>query len=360
MSGGPVAVLGASGAVGRAAADALRGAGVPLRLGCRRPPAPPPGECRDTVAVDLNDPRALAAFCAGSRIVVNCAGPSSLVRGLVGRAALEAGADYVDVSGDAAAHTELFAALPAPGRTAVLSAGTLPGLSGLVPRLLAAEAGTEHGGGRLAVWAGGLERCSATVATDLVLSLGAPAAAVPAPAGGPRARPDTAGLAFFPGPATARPARSAEGERVARALRLEHGDWYTVFPGRRVADLMTGLGAAAVRGTVPLREAAARLAAAADVDLAGHRPYYRVVFRLAGPDHQATAVLGTGDSCRLTGEVAALAVRAVLAGRIRPGIHYAADVLDPGAALAAVSALPGVAFEVSRGPLRTADTVGAL
>lgn len=360
MSGGLVGVLGASGAVGRAASGILRDGGVPLRLGCRRPEALPAGSATVT-GVDLTDPRGLAAFCAGCRIVLNCAGPSYRVRGLVGRAAREAGADYADVSGDAPAHAELAALAPA-GRawSAVLSAGTLPGLSGLIPRLLAAEAGAEHGGGRLTVWAGGLERCSPTVAADLVLSLEAPGAASPARPGGRHVVPDTAALAFFPGPATVRPAGSAEADRVAATLRLEYGDWYTVFPGHRVRDLMTTLSGASGHTVIPLESAAARLAAAAEVDLAGHRPYYRVVFRLSGPGREVTAVLGTDDSCRLTGAVGALAVRALLDGHVPPGVHYAADVLAPGPTVAAVAALPGVTVELSEGPLRAADTVGAL
>lgn len=361
MSGRPVGILGASGAVGRAAAHALRAAGVPLRLGCRRPEALPPGDRGAATAVDLTDPHRLAAFCAGCRLVLNCAGPSYLVRGLVGRAALQTGADYVDVSGDDPAHAELTAPGRAgPDRVAVLSAGTLPGLSALVPRLLAAEAGAAGGGGRLTVWAGGLERCGPTVAADLVLSLNAPGTTRTTRPGAPRTPPDTAALAFFPGTATARPAHSAEAERVAAALRLESGDWYTVFPGRRTGDLMTELGATAGRAVLPLDAAAARLAAAAEADLAGRRPYYRVVFRLAGAGREATAVLGTGDSCRLTGAVGALTVQAVLAGRVPPGVHYAADVLDPGPTMAALSALPGTAFELSRGRLRTAETAGAL
>ncbi|MGW7482853.1 saccharopine dehydrogenase NADP-binding domain-containing protein [Nonomuraea muscovyensis] len=54
----------------------------------------------EAMRVDVEDAGALAAFCAGCRIVVNCAGPSSRILDTVARAALAAGAAYVDVAGD--------------------------------------------------------------------------------------------------------------------------------------------------------------------------------------------------------------------------------------------------------------------
>ncbi|MFI6801790.1 saccharopine dehydrogenase NADP-binding domain-containing protein [Streptosporangium canum] len=148
--GAPViAVLGCYGAVGGAVVRRLREAGAgPLRLGGRdldrvraligTGSGGPAGaeaatggavtgaavtdvggmEARagadEAVAVDLRDAAALAAFCEGCHVVVNCAGPSSRILDTVARAALAAGAHYVDVAGDAAVRDRLAAAgLPA-------------------------------------------------------------------------------------------------------------------------------------------------------------------------------------------------------------------------------------------------------
>ncbi|MEV4246377.1 saccharopine dehydrogenase NADP-binding domain-containing protein [Streptosporangium canum] len=148
--GAPViAVLGCYGAVGGAVVRRLRAAGAgPLRLGGRdldrvraligTGSGGPAGaeaatggavtgaavtdvggmEARagadEAVAVDLRDAAALAAFCEGCHVVVNCAGPSSRILDTVARAALAAGAHYVDVAGDAAVRDRLTAAgLPA-------------------------------------------------------------------------------------------------------------------------------------------------------------------------------------------------------------------------------------------------------
>ncbi|GAA2136233.1 saccharopine dehydrogenase NADP-binding domain-containing protein [Kitasatospora kazusensis] len=369
----PVGVLGGSGVVGRAAAAALRGLGVgPLRLGGRRPEAVAaaaaalPGGPAEAVVVDLADAGSLAAFCAGCSTVLNCAGPSYQVKGRVALAALAAGADYVDVAGDDPAYEQLRGAgLATLGRSAVLSAGLLPGLSGLLPRWLAGQRPGE--GGRLTVWAGGLERCSRTVAADLVLSLGGGPAEPPfgeplaawrdgRRAGRALRAEDAAQLPYFPGEVALQPYLSTEAERLAVALGLAGLDWYNVFPGRRVRAVLASLAG----GRAPLDDAAGRLVRAAELDLTGRRPYYRMVFALDSPAGAVTAVLGTGDSYRVTAAVGALAVAATLAGEVPAGLHYAAEVLDPGAAVRRIAATPGVTLDVSYGPAELTDVVGAL
>src|SRR5207302_8403929 len=100
------------------------------------------------------DPRSLADFCEGCRVVVNCAGPSSVIGDRVARAAFAAGADYVDVAGERALHAQAVG-LPA-GRTALPGAGMMPGLSELLPRVLAHDhpRRTAH----LRAWCGGRGR----------------------------------------------------------------------------------------------------------------------------------------------------------------------------------------------------------
>ena len=327
------------------------------------------------MAVDLDRPDRLARFCAGCAVVLNCAGPSYRVRGRVAEAAVAAGADYVDVAGDEPAYADLSGSdLAARGRRAVLSAGMLPGLSGLLPGWLAERHPDGARGGRLTVWSGGLERCSRTVAADLVLSLGGTGTG--GAADGPRAygeplaawrsgrresralRPrDDAELPFFPGPVALRPYLSGEAERLARALRLDRLDWFNVFPGRRVRDVLAAVGGSGR----PLDEAADRLARACQVDLAGRRPYYRMVFALrSAAGATATATLGAADSCRLTAAVGALAVTESLAGRVPPGLHFAAEVLDPGRAAGLIGPALGAALDVSYAPLEAAAVVGAL
>ncbi|MFF0670645.1 saccharopine dehydrogenase NADP-binding domain-containing protein [Streptomyces tendae] len=347
-----IGVLGASGAVGRAAVRELRALGhTGLRLGGRTASAlcavaeeDPTGH-HETVWADATAPDGLRAFTEGCDIVLNCAGPTYRLRATVASAALAAGADCVDVAGDDPAAEDLLAAGdPArDGRTVVLSAGALPGLSGLLPRWLAGQG--LDGVSALTAHCGGLETCSPTVAHDLMLSLtsgGADGAAygeaLAAVRGGrrvPRAlrtAEDTEHHAF-PGRVALQPYLSGESERLATVLGLDRLDWYNVHPGPAVRALLNVLPGRLAAGDDPA-ELADRLFLAADLDLAGREPYYVMDFELSGTASGRPATAGltlrAASSYRLTAAVGALAVDAVLRERVPMGVHFARDVLDPG------------------------------
>lgn len=339
-----VAVLGGSGSVGRAAVALLRSWDVgPLRTGGRRPPGAP-ADGVTAVTVDARDPASLARFCAGAEVVLNCAGPAIELADTVARAAFAAGADYVDAAGDDPLHAAVGAAPAVRSGTAiaVVSAGLMPGLSGLLPRLLAAHL---PAGERLTGYVGGRDRFTLTAAVDYLTAgenFGRPAAAwrdgrVVAGALAPVA--DVA-VPFFPEPLTAQPYLSTETARAATALGVRAADWYSVFAGDRVL--------AALRSTTTElgcdrgRAAAERLCRAAELDLFGHRPYQTMVVTLTGPAGGRTAVVrGTGAGA-LTGTVAAIAARAVLDGVVPGGVHHAAEVLDPVASFAELTRAPAV------------------
>ncbi|MFV2101587.1 saccharopine dehydrogenase [Micromonospora sp. LOL_024] len=336
-----VAVLGASGAVGRVAVDLLRSWGVgPLRAGARRRPRI---DGVEAVAVDAHDPVDLARFCAGARVVLNCAGPAVDLADRVARACDAADADYVDAAGDDALYASVVAAIGGGSRVAVVSAGMMPGLSGLLPRLLAAYL---PDGERLTGYVGGRDRFTLTAAVDYVAaddSFGWPAAAWRdgRVVQGALSPVDEVAVPSFPELVTAQPYLGTETARVAAALGLRRVDWYSVFAGERV---LTALRAAPRPGDADLRLAGERLRRAAELDLFGQRPYQNLVVVLAGPRGERTAVVhGTGAS-DLTGTVAALTVRAVLAGAVPPGVWHAAEVLDPVATFTELAAAPGVLY----------------
>ncbi|MET9990479.1 saccharopine dehydrogenase NADP-binding domain-containing protein [Streptomyces mutabilis] len=346
-----IGILGASGAVGRAAVRELRALGrTGLRLGGRteaalRAVAEEDSAGRDeTVRADAGAPGGLRAFTEGCDIVLNCVGPTYRLRATVASAALAAGAHCVDVAGDDPAAEDLLAAGdPArDGRTVVLSAGALPGLSSLLPRWLAGQG--LDGASALTAHCGGLETCSPTVAHDLMLSLtsggaegaayGEPLAAVRGGRRVPRAlrTAEDTGHRAFPGRVALQPYLSGESERLATDLGLDRLDWYNVHPGPAVRALLNLLPGRLAAGDDPA-ELADRLILAADLDLAGRRPYYVMDFELSGTaaGRPATAglTLRAASSYRLTATVGALAVDAVLRDGVPPGVHFACDVLDP-------------------------------
>lgn len=341
---GVVGLLGASGRVGTAAARFLARSGHRLRLGGRREDtlcavAAGLGAEAQVWPVDIGDDAGLAAFGAGCAVVLHCAAPAFGIGDRVALAAVAGGAHYVDVSGDAMLHQRLLRRTP-PGATAVLGAGTIPGLSAALPRWLAGRVGPLA---KLTVHTGGVERCSAGVAEDMLLSLatgGADGDAYGEPLaawrGGRRVsralRAVEDGTApFFDGPVALQPFLAAETERLGAGLGIPDIDWFNVHPGPAVRTAMRRL-----RGLEPAR-AAADLVRAADLDLAGRTPYHLMVALAEGTDgDRQCAVLRSRDSYALTGFVAARAAGAVAAGQLAPGVHYACDVLDPGELLAAV------------------------
>lgn len=347
-----IGVLGASGAVGRAAVRELRALGrTGLRLGGRTASAlcavaqEDPAGHDETVWADATAPDGLHAFTEGCDIVLNCAGPTYRLRATVASAALAAGAHCVDVAGDDPAAEDLLAdGDPArDSRTVVLSAGALPGLSSLLPRWLAGQA--LDSAATLTAYCGGLEACSPTVAHDLMLSLSSGGAdgsaygeALAAVRGGRRAPralrvAEDAEHEAFPGRVALQPYLSGESERLATDLGLDRVDWYHVHPGPAVRAMLSALPSRLAAEDAPA-ELADRLILAADLDLAGRRPYYVMDFALSGTASGQPATAGltlrAASSYRLTAAVGALSVDAVLRGGIPAGVHFACAVLDPG------------------------------
>jgi uncharacterized protein YbjT (DUF2867 family) len=340
-----IGVVGASGAVGAAAARSLADHGHPVHLVGRR--ADRLDELADrlggasTAVADLSDPDGLDRACSGCAVVVNCAGPSRDVGNRVAAAAARVGADYVDAAGDETL-TRLVtdAGLPPPGRVAVLAAGFVPGLSGLLPRYLAGM-GFQRAAS-LTGYAGGLDRFTPAAAADYLASLadgygvagtawrdGRPAAGAVAPRLGEPAP-------FFPGPVNAYPYLSGELAGVARRLGLRDLTWFNVFDGEHAVALL-----GRVRPGAAGPDDAERLCRAAAVDLAGRRPYQLFALQLDGVIDGAPAtrslLLRATDAYRVSGAVAAVAAQAIVDGAVPSGLHQCAEVLDPDAVLVALS-----------------------
>ena len=351
-----IGVIGASGAVGRAVARRLRAAGR-LRLGGRRIDQVRQVVCEDlqgageAVSVELSNPRSLRAFCDGCQVVINGAGPSRRVLDLVARAALSAGAGYVDPGGDEPVYERLSAEPQLHGRSpVVLSAGLLPGLSGLLPRYLAASVDRPT---RLCAHYAVFDCFTHAAAVDYLTGVDPHQSLSAWRQGRRRARALVrrvdVELPFFSDCATAHPFLNQEGERVARALGLAEAEFYSVFPGQRVlATLGRLLGG---NTQLELATAAGELQRAAELDLAGRTPYVRFLFELENRTETRSLLLAGGQAAELTAAMAALATEAVLAGAVPPGVHYAAEVLDGARVVAGLRALPATTVETFTQPL---------
>jgi hypothetical protein len=380
-----VGVVGAGGAVGRAVLEELLRLGVgPLRAAVRRPPEGPlPTAVRLWPdPVDVTDARALAAFCAECRVVVNTAGPVRAVGHRVAAAALAAGADHIDVNDT----TELPEPPPYARllrwRTAVIGAGLMPGLAGLLPGLLLPEGGAAPrntdgawgaqaptdpvtGGGRaapggsasrhaasgrpkvlgrmLTVRVGGLPHFPPAAARDFMDRLARPGGEVTAVwrdgcrVPGVLAVERGARLPYFPGTVTAIPYLTEEAVAVARRYELEEVRWYTVFGGERTRAVLDRYRAGITPGRAA-EVAAGELSRATLTDLAGRAAHQVVTCELDG---RSLVFTGT-DSSALTGTAAAQAAFAVLNRELPPGQLHFAELPDPGRFAGRIAESPAV------------------
>ncbi|MFI6599333.1 saccharopine dehydrogenase NADP-binding domain-containing protein [Nonomuraea sp. NPDC050536] len=309
-----IGVIGGYGSAGRATVAQLRAWGLgPVVVAGRDP------ERADAV-IDADDPAVLERFCASLRLVVNCTGSPPANRVPVAEAAAKAGIPYIDPDGDEPLH-ELLSGT-AYAQPVVLSAGMLPGLTGLLPRLLVAGPGR-----RLVCYAGGQDRFTIAAAADYLAAVSRSAGRTFAVWRG-GSRVERAGVPviegevpYFSEPASGVPFLSPEMERLARRLELAELVFYTVFPGSRLRAALV----APQQGSVDA-EAVVR---ASELDAFGRSRYQRMVFQLRDEPSMPTIVLSGRGSSELTGATAAMAALAVLEGAVAPGLHFAADVLDP-------------------------------
>ncbi|WP_101790632.1 saccharopine dehydrogenase NADP-binding domain-containing protein [Nonomuraea indica] len=345
-----IGLLGGTGAVGRTAAHRIAAYGLgPLRVGGRdlsratAVAAALPGPAH-AVRVDLNDPAELAAFCSGCRVVVNCAGPTYQVLDTVARAAFAAGADYVDIGGELAAKDALSSRDTDRGsRIAVFSAGVMPGLSGLLPRLLADGRRLR----RLDVYVGGAAVFTPLSAVDALLTRG-PKFGVPMAAWREgRIVPNTLGplhgvrLPGFPVPVHAWPYLTTEAQTLAVDTGADEVRSYNVFVSNRLPDALASVWAE-VADTDPaaLAHRADAVTRASRLDRADFGAFYVMLFTArphpGAPPGPTRVLLTAVDSYALSGVVTALATRAVLTGSVPEGVHLAAEALDPDATAAAL------------------------
>lgn len=343
-----IGLVGCGGAVGSAAAEFLTEGGIRLRGGRRRVQGRHDG-CFEIMAVDAEDCHALARFCDGCRVIVNCAGPSFLIGDRVARAAAAAGSDYVDAFGGGRLERLLASWAEPDGPAFIVSAGVFPGLSGLLPRWLARQDFDQVE--RLRVFAGGREHCTPAGGADVLLSaldgFGTPGAvwAKDCVLAGAAPALENAEIPGFPGRVHAQPFLSREMERIAGALGLAGAEWYNVTPSPLIPEAIARA-CGRLEGGENLAEAVAELVRIADLEMAGRAPYYVMAAEMAGRRQGRAAsrrvVLRAADSYRLSGAVAALAALHLLEGKTAAGMYRAAELLDPERVVERIASLKDV------------------
>lgn len=332
-----IAVLGAYGDVGLYAVRSLLSLGpCNLRLGGRdrerarevtESLGVPGLEHQD---VDACNERSLRRFIENSDIVLNCAGPSRVIGGRVAAAALQAGADYVDVAGDEILRGAIPGDWRARERTAILAAGLRPGFTGIAPRWLASKEFDRVDS--LVSYFGVSARFTATAADDfLEAAANDESRALAAWRDGPRPsilrRRRDVDLPFFEPNATLLPALDSEGERIAGGLHLKRADFYSVISGKHMVEAVDRAISTERADGVKL------LCHASALDIAGSQPHVTLLLELAGEHHgkaiSRTLLFRGKGSAEISGAMAAISTRAIGDRQTTPGCYFADQALTP-------------------------------
>jgi hypothetical protein len=361
-----IGILGGYGAVGAHAARWLRQwTDMPLRIGARHQATAEyfvSNELKgrgEAVETDVTHDTALSKFVRDCTVVLNCAGPSHQLAKRTARAAVNAGANYVDAGGEEELVDALQRTTRLANRSAVFFAGALPGLSGLLPRWLALrEFDRVHS---LIVYHGILDRFTESAAEDYLQGiLGGSTKAFFSWRDGqwqPHAGTshERIRLPFFPGDVSVTAYADAEGAHLVSDLSLKAAQFNNVHDGVHLPAVLEH-----VRG-LDRRQAIAAVCRASALDVSGRTPYANFLAQLTGTKNgreiSRTAVLLSTGVGAATGTVAALATLASLHDKIPPGAHHAAGALDP-TTVDQLEKLPGVCeITVLEGTVDDLETV---
>ncbi len=331
-----IGIIGGYGDVGLQAARMLSAWGKhSLRIGGRNPDLARTklaGEfpAAKWAAVDIEDEKSLESFLYGCELIVNCAGPSHRTAARVAQMCLSRGCHHVDAGVDEA----LSMMRGTPQSTAVIyAAGATPGLSGLLPRWLAAYFDKVES---MVYYTGALDSFTAAAAEDYLTGVAGkdnePLAAWKNGARCPAAlrRRTGAVLPFFPREVALYPYFDAEAEFVATSLSLCDGEWYIAIDGEHVPPVLEKIRPLFLKDW---KSAVKRLCMATELDAAGRQKYINFIVQLTGRKNGAgiirTLVLQAARPALLTGAVAAATAVAVLEGEIPAGVRPLAEIPEP-------------------------------
>ncbi|MTI60081.1 MAG: hypothetical protein FH762_08925 [Firmicutes bacterium] len=308
----------------------------------------------EIMEVDIHEKSVLNKFCLGCDVVVNCAGPSFKIKERVARAANQAGADYVDAFGANILEDILLEKSIGTQNINIISAGSFPGLSALLPRWLSLQYFNEITS--LLGYCGGQEYTSKAATIDLLLSTvsGFGRANAEIKEGdivsGSNLLKKAVILPCISQEVYAQKYLSCEMVKLAKLMGIPNLQWYTVMADQIIYDgflKACALIANDPRDTV-LSENAQVLSKLSAVASNDNSNWYSMVVELQGiiqgEEKRKRVVLKSADSGQLSGLIAAMSVEAILEKNLKRGVYWAFEVLDPEEVVEALKLSEGVKY----------------
>ncbi|MGL4686721.1 MAG: saccharopine dehydrogenase NADP-binding domain-containing protein [Commensalibacter sp.] len=285
--------------------------------------------------IDFTKNEEIIRFCENCPIIINCIGPSYRILDKIASAALAVGAHYIDPSGDEVLYN-LLRQHKNKQSSAILAAGMLPGLSGLLPRNLAEDFDEiDH----IVGYAGGIDYFSPAGAEEFIASLtngfGRGGACLrdgtiqPSPYS-PFISRELYGVPSF----DAYPFISSEFIHICKNLNIQNGDWFNIFFDKHVLDYISTIVMGKGHSTEFVdKDFIDGLIKASALDAVGRTPFQLLAVEMKGKKQQLpfarTGIIHAGSGAKLSAAVSASAALAICRGDIPVGIYYAANMLSP-------------------------------
>ncbi|KFF26502.1 saccharopine dehydrogenase NADP-binding domain-containing protein [Chryseobacterium vrystaatense] len=331
-----IGIIGGYGEVGHHACLTLQQYGIgPLKIGGRNPEK---GKAKQSdllpgaiwEKVDVEDDESLAGFIAGCDLILNCAAPSHRYSRRIAKICLQHHVNMVDAGIDNNYESD---PLDTGDHTIVFAAGATPGFSGLFPIWLGRQFHKVHS---LLSYYGTSGQISTAGAEDYLEGALHPNHAPRAAWRNgivPNVLPRKSGitLPFFPGEITLFPLFDDETHLVAQRLELDNGEWYAAVEGEKS---IAALDSASFEYKTNPKAMIEKLCFAVEMDTLGRSPYFIIMVQLTGEsegeEKVKTAVYEIGQIIPFCGKIAAIIVKAVLEGKVKPGLHHTASIEDVG------------------------------
>lgn len=329
-----IGIIGGYGEVGHHACLTLQQYGIgPLKIGGRNPEK---GKAKQSDVlpgaiwelVDVEDDESIARFIAGCDLILNCAAPSHRYSRRIAKICLQHHVNMVDAGIDNDYHSN---PLETGDNIIVYAAGATPGFSGLFPVWFSQQFDKVHS---LLSYYGTSGQLSKAGAEDYLEgslhSNNVPRAAwrkgiVP----NVLSRKSGVEIPFFPGEVTLFPLFDDETQLVAQRLELENGEWYAAVEGEKS---IAALDSASFEYKANPKAMIEKLCFAVEMDTLGRSPYFILMVQLTGESESQektqTAVYEVGKIIPFCGKIAAIIVKAVLDGKLKPGLHHTASIKD--------------------------------
>ncbi len=334
-----IGIIGFSGSVGQAAVRFLKDK-YPLRCGSRsgNKEHAHSHEYIDYRQVDIYDQEALETFCTGCTIILNCAGPSYSIIDRVAQAAEKVGAHYVDAFGADLLEKKFMQ--QELTNIMILSAGSFPGLSGILPRLLAQEGFDQIE--KVIGYAGGEETYSKGAAADLMLSSiygfgTANAFYKNKEIVRDTVQPEKINVTIYGEEKEIYTQRYITNEtiRLAKKLQITEAHWHNMYPNKAVFSLLQQ---ACIR--LAMKNTSEHLHQIIDELMERltvfpvRQTWYTVIIEMIGKYQQQPirrkAQLLSQNSFMISGIICALSVEAIIEGMVHEnGVYWAYDILNP-------------------------------